>query len=79
MAVRAMSRGVPVGAAMMTQFATLLPDASVDQAIETLLRTSQNEFPVVDGAGRPAGVLGPKRSDRCGSCSTVRTRALQTS
>jgi stage IV sporulation protein FB len=39
----------------------LLPDASIDQAIETLLRTSQNEFPVVDGAGRPAGVLG--RSD----------------
>ena len=56
-AVRAMSRGVPVGAAMMTQFATLPPDASIDQAIETLLRTSQNEFPVVDG-GRPAGVLG---------------------
>ena len=27
-AVRAMSRGVPVGAAMMTQFATLSPDAS---------------------------------------------------
>jgi stage IV sporulation protein FB len=60
-AVRAMSRGVPVGAAMMTQFATLLPDASIDQAVETLLRTSQNEFPVVEGAGRPAGVLG--RSD----------------
>ena len=59
-AVRAMSRGVPVGAAMMTQFATLPPDTSIDQAIETLLRTSQNEFPVVDG-GRPAGVLG--RSD----------------
>jgi Zn-dependent protease/CBS domain-containing protein len=60
-AVRAMSRGVPVGAAMMTQFATLPPDASIDQAIETLLRTSQNEFPVVEAAGPPAGVLG--RSD----------------
>jgi stage IV sporulation protein FB len=57
-AVRAMSRGVPVGAAMMTQFATLAPDASIDEAIETLLRTSQTEFPVVDAGERPVGVLG---------------------
>src|SRR6266567_2026351 len=60
-AVRAMSRGVPVGAAMITQFATLPPDAPIDHAIETLLHTSQSEFPVLDGTGRPAGVLG--RSD----------------
>jgi stage IV sporulation protein FB len=57
-AVRAMSRGVPVRAAMMTQFATLLPETSIDEAIEILLRTSQNEFPVVDGADKPVGVLG---------------------
>jgi stage IV sporulation protein FB len=57
-AVRAMSRGVPVSAAMITQFATLVPDASVDEAVETLLRTTQTEFPVIDGAGRPIGVLG---------------------
>jgi stage IV sporulation protein FB len=57
-AVRAMSRGVPIGAAMITQFATLVPDAPIDEAIETLLRTTQNEFPVIDGAGRPVGVLG---------------------
>ncbi len=57
-AVRAMSRGVPVRAAMITQFATLPPDATIDQAVETLLHTSQNEFPVVDGAGRPIGMLG---------------------
>ena len=56
-AVRAMSRGVPISAAMMTQFSTLTPDASIDEAVETLLRTSQNEFPVVDGAGHPVGVL----------------------
>jgi stage IV sporulation protein FB len=60
-AVRALSRGVPVGAAMMTQFAILAPDATIDQAIETLRRTSQNEFPVTDAAGKPVGVLG--RSD----------------
>jgi Zn-dependent protease/CBS domain-containing protein len=57
-AIRAMSRGVPVTAAMMTQFATLTPDEPVDAAVETLLRTSQGEFPVVDGLGRPVGVLG---------------------
>ncbi len=56
-AIRAMSRGVPVTAAMMTQFATLTPDEHVDAAVETLLRTSQGEFPVVDGQGRPVGVL----------------------
>ena len=56
-ATRAMSRGVPVTAAMVTQFATLTPDEHVDAAVETLLRTSQGEFPVVDDAGRPLGVL----------------------
>jgi Zn-dependent protease/CBS domain-containing protein len=57
-AVRAMSRGVPIGAAMITQFATLSTDAPIDEAVETLLRTSQNEFPVVDATGQPVGVLG---------------------
>jgi Zn-dependent protease/CBS domain-containing protein len=57
-AVRAMSRGVPIGAAMITQFATLSTDAPIDEAVETLLRTSQNEFPVVDAGGQPVGVLG---------------------
>ncbi|HMK69905.1 MAG TPA: site-2 protease family protein [Xanthobacteraceae bacterium] len=56
-AIRAMSRGVPVTAAMLTQFATLTPDEHIDTAVETLLRTSQGEFPVVDGSGRPIGVL----------------------
>jgi len=55
--VRAMSRGVPVSAAMMTQFATLSPAEHIDQAVETLLRTSQSEFPVVE-EGRLVGVLG---------------------
>jgi stage IV sporulation protein FB len=57
-AIRAMSRGVPVSTAMMTQYATLAPEAPVDEAVETLLRTSQSEFPVVDAAGRPVGILG---------------------
>ena len=57
-AIRAMSRGVPTSAAMMTQFATLAPDAHVEEAVQTLLRTSQGEFPVVDAAGKPVGLLG---------------------
>jgi Zn-dependent protease/CBS domain-containing protein len=56
-AIRAISQGVPVSAAMMTQFATLTPDEHIDAAVDTLLRTSQGEFPVIDGAGRPLGVL----------------------
>jgi stage IV sporulation protein FB len=57
-ALRAVSRGVPVSHAMITQFATLLPDAHVEEAVQTLLATSQSEFPVVDGAGKPVGLLG---------------------
>jgi len=57
-ALRSMSRDVPVRAAMMTQFARLAPQAHIDEAVETLLRTSQSEFPVVDDFGRPVGLLG---------------------
>jgi Zn-dependent protease/CBS domain-containing protein len=60
-AMRAMSRGVPVSTAMMTQYATLAPDAPVEEAVQTLLRTSQSEFPVVDTTGKLVGLLG--RSD----------------
>ncbi len=56
-AMRSMSRGVPVGAAMVTQYATLMPEADVEDAVQTLLRTSQSEFPVIDGFGRPVGLL----------------------
>ena len=56
-AIRAMSRDVPVSAAMMTEFATLTPDEHIDAAVETLLRTSQSEFPVVDAEHRLVGLL----------------------
>src|SRR5882762_7189715 len=36
-AMRAMSQGVPVGTAMMTKFATLAPEADVEEAVQTLL------------------------------------------
>src|SRR5579872_3273094 len=47
-ALRAMSRDVPVTAVMLTDFATMTPDEHIDTAVETLLKTSQSEFPVVD-------------------------------
>lgn len=55
--VRAMSRGVPVSAAMMTQYATLRPHSHIDEAVEVLLRTSQSEFPVIDEQERFMGLL----------------------
>jgi stage IV sporulation protein FB len=60
-AMRAMSRGVPVSTAMMTQYATLQPEAPIEEAVQMLLRTSQSEFPVVEGSGKLVGLLG--RSD----------------
>ena len=56
-ALRAVSRGVPVVSATMTKIATLKPDAPIEDAVQVLLQTSQSEFPVVDfdyEAGRPA-------------------------
>jgi stage IV sporulation protein FB len=60
-ALRTVARGVPAAAATMTRIATLTPEAHIDQAVQTLLETSQSEFPVVDAAHRPVGLLG--RSD----------------
>ena len=57
-ALRAMSRGVPVSAAMMTRYAVLTPEAHIDEAVDTLLRTSQSEFPVVNRHGGLVGLLG---------------------
>lgn len=57
-AMRAVAHDVPVTAAMVTQDVALKPQAHVDEAVETLLHTSQTEFPVVDDAGRPVGLLG---------------------
>jgi stage IV sporulation protein FB len=57
-AIRAMSRDVPVSAAMITEYATLAPAEPIEAAIETLLHTSQAVFPVVDERQHLAGVLG---------------------
>src|SRR3954468_3607650 len=48
---------LPVGAAMVSAVESLSPSATLDDAVDLMLRTSQKEFPVLDGAGRPRGLL----------------------
>jgi Zn-dependent protease/CBS domain-containing protein len=56
--LRAMSRDVPLSAAMMTEFATLTPDQHIDTAVETLMHTNQSLFPVRGGDRHLAGLVG---------------------
>jgi stage IV sporulation protein FB len=51
------SRSLGVGDAMITHFETLGPQATIADAAELLLRTTQHEFPVVDGGGKLRGFL----------------------
>ncbi|QFI69826.1 site-2 protease family protein [Sinorhizobium alkalisoli] len=55
--IRDLSDSVLVGDVMITEFARLERSASIDEAIESLLATTQREFPVVDGAGHFMGLL----------------------
>lgn len=55
--MREVSRGVIVSDAMVTRFETLSPGSVLEDAVQCLIRTTQHEFPVVDGAGRLRGVL----------------------
>jgi Zn-dependent protease/CBS domain-containing protein len=55
--LRDVSSSVLVGDVMVTQFASLERSATIDEAIEKLLATTQREFPVVDPAGRFEGLL----------------------
>jgi stage IV sporulation protein FB len=43
---------------MVTRFATLTGNEHIDAAVETLLQTSQTEFPVLDDYQRLIGVVG---------------------
>lgn len=50
-------RRLGVRDAMITKFETLGLQATVEDAVECLLRTTHHEFPLVDGVGRLRGVL----------------------
>lgn len=51
------SRTVRAGEVMITQFEALSPGASLRDAADTLLRTTQHEFPVMAEDGRLIGIL----------------------
>src|SRR3954453_19367302 len=55
--LRERSRHLTVSDAAVTRFEALSPMSTVNDAVEHLLRTSQHDFPVVDGAGRMRGVV----------------------
>jgi Zn-dependent protease/CBS domain-containing protein len=51
------SRRFPVSSAMVREFRTLAETATLAEAVDALLATSQHDFPVVDESGNVAGVL----------------------
>ena len=53
----AVGRAMPVDDAMITSFETLSARDTVEAAADALIRTTQHEFPVVDGAGAPRGII----------------------
>jgi Zn-dependent protease/CBS domain-containing protein len=55
--MRDIGRGIPVRDAMITRFESLPPSATVEDAVQLLIQTTQREFPVVDGAGTLRGIL----------------------
>jgi len=55
--LRAVAQGALVSDAMITEFQSLGISATVNEAAEALIRTTQTEFPIVDGGGRLRGVL----------------------
>lgn len=63
--------------AMIRAFEALGPQASVDDAAEALLRTTQREFPIVDGGGRLRGVLTREAMIRAMKTSGPHTPVLE--
>src|SRR2546430_8203484 len=51
------SRRFPVSSAMVREFRTLKADATLEEAVDALLATSQHDFPVMDETGNVAGLL----------------------
>jgi stage IV sporulation protein FB len=55
--IKSVTNGLRVSAAMVTQFQSLPVRATLNEAVEALLRTSQHEFPIVDELGKVRGIL----------------------
>ena len=56
-AMRDLARHLGVRDAMITSFEKLREDSTLDDAANTLIRTTQHEFPVLDSGGQLAGFL----------------------
>ncbi|MET3597058.1 hypothetical protein ABID26_006482 [Mesorhizobium shonense] len=57
MGLEAAARAVNVRDVMISRFESLPTTATLDEAAQALLRTTQHEFPIIDGGGRLRGVL----------------------
>jgi CBS domain-containing protein len=55
--MRSISKDLRVSAAMVTHFETLPLSATLHDAVDALLQTSQHEFPVTDETGKVRGIL----------------------
>lgn len=55
--MRDVSRRFPVSSAMVREFRTLPEGATLEEAVDALLATSQHDFPVLDPSGDVAGIL----------------------
>ncbi|HLW34489.1 MAG TPA: site-2 protease family protein [Chthoniobacterales bacterium] len=55
--MRDVSRRFPVSSAMVREFRTLPATATLQEAVDALLATSQHDFPVLDETGNVAGIL----------------------
>jgi len=55
--VMSVATRLPLDRAMVTSYESLSPQSSIGNAADALLRTTQLEFPVVDGGGRMRGVV----------------------
>jgi len=56
-AIHEQARGLAVSQAMETRIASLSADARLADAVDALLSTAQQEFPVVDAYNKPIGML----------------------
>lgn len=55
--VEDVTHDLKIADAMETEFVSVRADATLEDAVDTLLATAQVEFPVVDYSGKPMGVL----------------------
>ncbi len=56
-AVHESARGLTVAEAMETRFTAVPAAAKLSEAIDTLLATAQQDFPIVDAYGKPVGLM----------------------